>query len=64
MSLFQNIILFLPLCLVICLVSSTLGRDNMKDAMKQGVRLFATMSLSIMAICVVVYFVMEYTLNN
>ena len=64
MTLFQNIMLFLPLCLVICMVSSTLGRDNLKDVMRQGFKLFATMSLSIMGICVVVYWIMEYTLDN
>ncbi len=64
MNLWQNIMLFLPLCLVICLVSSTLSRENLKDVLQQGLRLFATMSVSIMAICALVYWVMEYTLDH
>ena len=64
MTLMQNILLFLPLCLAICMVSSTIGRENLGDAMRQGLRLFATMSLSIIAICAVVYWVMEFTLSR
>ncbi len=64
MSLLENIALFLPLCLVICLVSSSLGRDNLKDVMRQGLRLFATMSISIIGICAIIFWVMEYTLDH
>ncbi|MFT7617744.1 MAG: hypothetical protein ACI97A_001383 [Planctomycetota bacterium] len=64
MTMMQNILLFLPLCLAICLVSSTIGRDNLRDILRQGFRLFATMSLSIIGICAVVYWVMEFTLNR
>ncbi len=64
MTLVENILLFLPLCLVICLVASTLGREQAGDILRHGLRLFVTMSLSIMAICVVVYLVMEYALAH
>lgn len=63
MSLLQTILFFLPLCWVICLVSSVLRRESLAEAAKVGTTLFVKMSLAIFAICVATYFVMEWRLS-
>lgn len=63
MSLLANILFFLPLCLIICLVSSTLRRDTLAEAMRVGLRLFVKMSVGIIVVCALAYFVMEWWLD-
>ncbi len=64
MSLIANILFFLPLCLVICLVSSTLRRETISEAVQVGLRLFVKMSLGIIVVCALTYFVMEWRLGS
>lgn len=63
MSLLANILYFLPLCLVICLVSSMLRRETIGEAVRVGLRLFVKMSLAIILISAVTYFFMEWRLG-
>lgn len=63
MSLFEHILLYIPLAAVICLVSSALRRDSMAEVMRHAVRLFAWLTTSLLATCVVVYLVMESVLD-
>ena len=64
MTLFQSILLFLPLCFVISLVTSALRRETIADIVRQGSRLFLVMVGSIVGICIAVYFIMEWLLDH
>jgi hypothetical protein len=62
MSLVQSILLFLPLCYVICFFSSAMRRPEMKDVVRHSLRLFAVMVATIFGICIVLHLVMESVL--
>ena len=62
MTLGAAILLFLPLCLVICLVSSTLRRDSLQEIVRHALRLFVYLTVVIFVSCAAIHFVMEWLL--
>lgn len=62
MSLLQSILLFLPLCYVICFFSSAMRRPDLGDVFRHSLRLFVIMVSTIFAICIALHLVMEYVL--
>ncbi|MCA9320696.1 MAG: hypothetical protein KDB53_08180 [Planctomycetes bacterium] len=64
MSLWQNLLLFLPLALVISLITSALRRDSLAEILRHGVRSFLIMTAAILGGAVVIYFVMEWWLDH
>ena len=64
MSLLTNILLFLPLNLAICIVSSALRRQDMGDVIRHGLRVFAYMSGTIILASLVIHFAMEWLLTS
>ena len=63
MSLFQHILLYIPLAAAICLVSSALRRDGMGEIMRHTLRLFGWLTVTLLGTCVVVYLAMENILD-
>ncbi|MEE9394721.1 MAG: hypothetical protein V3W41_19690 [Planctomycetota bacterium] len=64
MSITQSILLFLPLAAVICFFCSLLRRPAMDDVFKAAGKMFLYMSGTILAICAVLHFTMEFLLAN
>ena len=64
MSLLQSILLFLPLCYVICFFSSAMRRPNLADVFRHSIRLFAVMVGTIFGICIALHLVMENVLPS
>lgn len=62
MSLMMNVVLFLPLCLGICIVASAMRRDTNREIMRAGIKLFGTMTAAILLICAGIHVVMEWVL--
>lgn len=62
MNLVGNILLFLPLCLAICLVSSSLRRDSIAEILRHGTRFFVYLTGAVLVICAVLATIMEYAL--
>ena len=58
-TIWQNIGLFLPLNLGICIVYSALRRDSSSEIIRQGLRSFAYISFMLALVSVVIHFVME-----
>ena len=63
MSLFQHILLYIPLALGICLVSSALRRESMAEIMRHTLRLFGRLTVTLLGTCIVVYLAMENILD-
>ncbi|HGY90146.1 MAG TPA: hypothetical protein ENK43_03120 [Planctomycetes bacterium] len=63
MTLWQSLLLFLPLCLVISIITCTPGRRDFREILKHGLRLFLVTTFWVVAASVVIYFVMEWILS-
>lgn len=63
MSLVEHILLYIPLALVICLVSSALRRESTREILHHTTRLFCWLTATLLGTCVVVYLVMESVLD-
>ena len=64
MTLLQSILLFLPLCYVICFFSSAMRRPDLGEVVRHSIRLFAVMGGTIFGICVALHLVMENVLPS
>ena len=64
MQLWQNLALFLPLALGICLVASALGEVNVADIVKKGLRFFAKLCAGVIVISAVITLLMEWVLAS
>lgn len=63
MKLLQSFLLFVPICFVICVVTSSLHRESMKEAVRHAVRSTLRLSGTVVLLCAVIYFVLEWILN-
>ncbi|MEZ6195024.1 MAG: hypothetical protein R3F20_04730 [Planctomycetota bacterium] len=64
MTLFQSILLFLPLCFVICFFSTAMRKRDLGEVTRGSLRLFAYMTLTIVAVCLVLHLAMEWLLAD
>ncbi len=63
MTLWQSLFLFLPLCLVISIITCTPGRRDFREIWKQGLRLFLVTTFWVVAASIGIYFLMEWVLS-
>ncbi len=57
MSVLLGIIMFLPICFVTSIVCTALKQDDDEPIIRPSVRMFVTLSLGIIAFCVVIFIV-------
>ncbi len=59
-SIFESFLLFLPVCAVICLVSTALRRDSFREIFRVSTRLFVNSTILVVLVCAALYVLMEY----
>lgn len=59
-SIFESFLLFLPVCAVICLVSTALRRDDFREIFRVSARLFVNSTILVVLVCAALYVLMEY----
>jgi hypothetical protein len=64
MTLWQNMALFLPLALGICMIASALGEERISDILKKGARFFMKLVLGVVIISAIVTVLMEWVLAS
>jgi hypothetical protein len=64
MTLWQNLALFLPLALGICMVASALGEDSVQDILKKGLRFFIKLLIGVVVISAILTILMEFVLAS
>ncbi len=62
MQLWQNILLFLPLALGICIVASSLQQETVADIVKKGARFFVRLIVCVIVISAAITILMEWVL--
>lgn len=63
MTLLENILLYIPLALGICLISQALRRDSMREIVRSALRVFSWLTVTMFVSCAVIFWIMETVLD-